>query len=423
MRPKIAHISPVMPATGGNGLAMRTSMFSHAAEQTGDVLIIVVQPDSGSMAENPLFRPDTSVVRIHEGVDTRLHLIARAVPADSRPGMLVEYGKPLASAALSAATIARIVERLVVFEPDAIVLSRAYMLPIVDAFEEQLAQVPLLVDLDDDDGCLCRSLASHEREQGHDDEALWLEAQADVCDAIISRHAGRVGHFTAASESVVGAIQKRLGVSNISWVANGVAPVARTPIGTVDVHGQATPGAHSRPALIFVGNLGYQPNCDGLLWFLGDVWPALRDVVPGVTFMVAGSNPDQQLRRLCQQDGVELIVNPQDLTPLYRLADAAIVPLRFGSGSRIKILEAGAHGVPVISTFAGAEGLNLQPDAHAFLSHETADAFVSSCLECLRDRDEAHRRSMLLQAFIEERHDRQKIVNKLHKTLRRFVAG
>ncbi len=412
-----------MPATGGNGLAMRTGMFSHAAEQTGDVLIIVVEPDSGVAADNQLFRPDTSVVRIHEGVDTRLSLIARAVPADARPGMLVEYGKPLASAALSAATIARIVERLAVFEPDAIVLSRAYMLPIVDAFEEQLSQVPLLVDLDDDDAALCRSLAAYEREQGHDDEALWLEAQADVCDAVISRHAGRVNHFTAASESVVGAIQKRLGVSNISCVANGVARVARTPTGTVDAHGQATPGAHLRPALIFVGNLGYQPNCDGLLWFLGDVWPGLRDVVPGVTFMVAGSNPGQQLRRLCQQDGVELIVSPQDLAPLYRLADAAIVPLRFGSGSRIKILEAGAHGVPVISTFAGAEGLNLQPDAHAFVSDETADAFVNSCLECLRNRNEAHRRSTLFQAFIEEHHDRQEIIDRLHRTFRVFVAG
>jgi glycosyltransferase involved in cell wall biosynthesis len=412
-----------MPAIGGNGLAMRTSMFSHAAEQVGDVLIIVVAPDSGTVAENQLFRPDTSVVRIHGGFDTRLSLIARAMPIGSRPGLLVEYGKPLASIALSAATITGIIGHLAAFQPDAIVLSRAYMLPIVDALEGELAQVPLLVDLDDDDSALCRSLAGHERETRNDDEALWLMAQADVCDAIILRHAGRVGHFTAASESVIGAIQKRLGISNISCVANGVSPVASAPVRTVDVHGQATPGTHLRPALIFVGNLSYKPNRDGLLWFLGDVWPGLRDVVPGVSFMVAGSNPDQQLRRLCQQGGVELIVNPQDLTPLYRLADAAIVPLRFGSGSRIKILEAGTHGVPVISTFAGAEGLNLQPDAHAFLSDETADAFVSSCLACLRNRDEAHRRSMLLQAFIEERHDRQKIVNKLHKTLRGFVAG
>lgn len=411
-----------MPAIGGNGLAMRTSMFSHAAEQTGDALIIAVQPDSGSIAENQLLRPGTSVIRIHEGVDTRLHLIARALPADSRPGMLVTYGKPLASAVLSAATIARIVERLVVFEPDAIVLSRAYMLPIVDGFAGALTQVPLLVDLDDDDAALCRSLSAHEREQGRDDEALWLEAQADVCDAVISRHAGRVNHFTAASENVVGAIQKRLGVSNISCVANGVARMAGTPAGTVQARGQATPDAHQRPVLIFVGNLGYQPNSDGLFWFLDDVWPRLRDVVPGVTLLVAGSNPDRRLRTCCQQDGVELIVNPQDLEPLYRMADAAIVPLRFGSGSRIKILEAGSHGVPVVSTVAGAEGLNLQSDAHVFLSHETADAFVNSCLECLRNRDEANRRSTLFKAFIEENYDRQVVINRLQKTFRMLVA-
>lgn len=423
MRSKIAHISPVMPALAGNGLAMRTSMFSHAAEQTGEVLIIAVEPDGDDTMENHAFRPDTRVIRVHEGFDTRLRLIARSLPASARPGLLVGYGKPLASVALSAAAIDRIIKHLVAFEPDAIILSRVHMLPVVDAFEGALAQVPLLVDLDDDDGALCRSLATCERDAGHDDEALWLEAQADVCDATISSHIDKVDHFTAASKSVIGSIHTRLGIPKIGCVTNGVSPVATAPVIPPDIPGQTISATHLCLALIFVGNLSYRPNIDGLRWFLTEVWPSLRDAVSGVSFMVAGSNPDQQLSRLCQQDGVELIVSPHDLRPLYELADAAVVPLRFGSGSRIKILEAGSYGVPVISTFAGAEGLEIQPEQHAFLSNETASGFVQACVECLANRTDALSRSDAMQVFIRENHDRRDIVADLHRTLQKIIAG
>ena len=408
---------------GGNGLAMRTSMFSHAAEQTGEVLIIAVGSDSAETAGHNAFRSDTRVIRVDEGFDTRLRLIARSLPASARPGMLVEYGRPLASVALSAAAISRIISNLAAFQPDAIILSRVQMLPIADSFEGTLAQVPLLVDLDDDDGGLFRALATCERDAGHDDEALWLEAQADVCDATICSHADRVVHFTAASKSVIGSIHKRLGISNIGCVTNGVSPVATAPVVPPDNPGQTTPETRLGPALIFVGNLSYRPNVDGLLWFLSEVWPSLRDAVSGVSFMVAGSNPEQQLSRLCQQDGVELIVGPHDLRPLYELADAAVVPLRFGSGSRIKILEAGSFGVPVISTFAGAEGLEIQPEQHAFLSTETASGFVQACVECLENPTDALNRSNELQAFIRENHDRRDIVADLHRTLQKFTAG
>lgn len=413
-----------MPALGGNGLAMRTSMFSHAAEKTGDVLIIAVEPGAAMAGEIQLFRNDTMVTSISEGLDTRLQLIARAQPASSRPGLLVEYGKPLASMALSAAAITRILEHLAAFEPDIIIMSRSYLLPLADAFGGALAKLPLLVDLDDDDGALCRSLATCERAAGRDNEALWLEAQADVCDAVISRHAGAVRLFTTASTTVARSIQQRLAIPKISWVPNGISSGGATHATKQwSATDKTTLAPHPGPVLIFVGNLSYGPNVDGMSWFLDEVWTGLRKSVAGLNLMVAGSDPDKRLTSLCQQEGVQLIVSPPDLKPLYELADAAIVPLRFGSGSRIKILEAGVHDVPVVSTFAGAEGLDLQPEMHAFLSDETADAFVNACLECLRNRDEARCRSIALQAFIQEHHDRQKIVAELHRTLRKFTAG
>ncbi len=407
-----------MPALGGNGLAMRTSMFSQAAEQTGDVLVMAVEIDAGRAGEDHPFRPDTRVIRVDEGVDTRLLLITRSLPIESRPGLLAAYGKPLTSMALSAAAIARISEQLTAFDPDLVILSRAQMLPLVDALQDKLQHARLLVDLDDDDGALCRSRAAYERDAGFTDKAAWLDAQADIYDAVINRHADAVELFTVASRDVVRSIEQRLAISKIGLVPNGISSATPEPAAKQREAGTPT----SAPVLMFVGNLSYGPNVDGMCWFLEEVWPILQNRITGLNLIVAGSNPGEHLTGLCRQDGVQLIVSPPDLVPLYESADAVIIPLRFGSGSRIKILEAGAHDVPVVSTFAGAEGLDLRPGTHAILSDETADTFAGACLECLQNRDAARARSAALQEFVRQHHDRQQIVAGLRRTLQTTVA-
>lgn len=92
-----------------------------------------------------------------------------------------------------------------------------------------------------------------------------------------------------------------------------------------------------------------------------------------------------------------------DLTPVYAATDAAIVPLRAGGGTRIKILEAFAHGVPVVSTPAGAEGLDIA-DGRELLLGADAETFVGACVRLAQDSSLGARLSTVARAFVAAHH-------------------
>lgn len=132
-----------------------------------------------------------------------------------------------------------------------------------------------------------------------------------------------------------------------------------------DLHASAT-GETVR--LVFVGSMDYFPNADGALAFVEHVWPALVARFPNATLQIVGANPGPDVRGLSRVSGVTVTGTVDDVRPYYRGATAAIVPLRTGGGTRLKILEAMASGVPVISTALGAEGLSVTSGTNILLA-------------------------------------------------------
>jgi glycosyltransferase involved in cell wall biosynthesis len=112
-----------------------------------------------------------------------------------------------------------------------------------------------------------------------------------------------------------------------------------------------------RRSLIFVGSMDYHANVDGVLFFAKEVWPAIHRQRPDLQFIVVGSKPVSEVLKLCEQPGITVTGTVDDVRPYYYRALAAMVPLRIGGGTRLKILEAMAAGTPVISTSMGAEGI------------------------------------------------------------------
>ena len=112
--------------------------------------------------------------------------------------------------------------------------------------------------------------------------------------------------------------------------------------------------------LIFCGSLDYEPNIEGLIWFLKSVWPLILSSHPDLKLIVVGKGkPSLALLKLLENDtSIDLVGEVTDVIPYYRQAQVAIVPLLHGSGTRLKILEAMSLGVPVISTSVGAEGID-----------------------------------------------------------------
>jgi glycosyltransferase involved in cell wall biosynthesis len=117
----------------------------------------------------------------------------------------------------------------------------------------------------------------------------------------------------------------------------------------------------TRSRVIFVGSMDYHANVEAACSFAHEVWPAISERFPRWRLTLVGSNPAPAVQALAQQKNIEVTGTVPDVRPYYREAFAAIVPLRTGGGTRLKILEAMAAGVPVISTKLGAEGLAVSP--------------------------------------------------------------
>jgi glycosyltransferase involved in cell wall biosynthesis len=151
-----------------------------------------------------------------------------------------------------------------------------------------------------------------------------------------------------------------------------LAPQARVEVieNGVDVHRfpatfRAGP---ERRRLVFVGLMNYHANVDAAVWFTERIWPALRRQFPQLTLTLVGAEPSPEVMELAKQERVEVTGTVPDVAPYYAEAVAALVPLRSGGGTRLKILESMAAGVPVISTRIGAEGLEVTPGQDILLA-------------------------------------------------------
>ena len=115
-----------------------------------------------------------------------------------------------------------------------------------------------------------------------------------------------------------------------------------------------------RQGLLCVGSFKHNPNVDGVLWFINEVFPGIRHKCPGVTLYVAGGHPPEEISTLASEH-VNILgyVTDEELSGLYQKVRLAIVPLRFGAGVKGKTMEAISFALPIVSTTIGIEGVGL----------------------------------------------------------------
>lgn len=117
--------------------------------------------------------------------------------------------------------------------------------------------------------------------------------------------------------------------------------------------------------LLIIGALDYFPNVESVEWFAKEIFPRLKNAYQVI---VAGRNPTEHVKEICRASGFELIASPLDMNPILARGSIEVVPLLKGSGTRGKILEAMAAGLPIISTELGCEGLGLEDKKHLLVA-------------------------------------------------------
>lgn len=186
---------------------------------------------------------------------------------------------------------------------------------------------------------------------------------------------GEVGRVIAVSEADARLVREEFGGRRVSVVDNGIDRAAFESI-------RRTP---DRRRILFLGSFDWRPNQDAVGVLLDRIFPAVRAAEPLARLVLVGRRPpDSLVRRAAESEGVELHADVPEVRPYLETSGVMVVPLRIGGGSRLKILESLAAGLPVVSTRVGAEGLEIEPGRHYLQADEPA-AMAEALVGCVRD--------------------------------------
>lgn len=183
----------------------------------------------------------------------------------------------------------------------------------------------------------------------------------------------------------------------------GVARICSVPTG-IDVDHFAPPPLSSHMAdLVFLGSMDWMANIEGIVWFVREILPLIRRKKPDCSLAIVGRRPTAAVQKLAAEDArIHVTGTVDDVRPWLWGSHVSIVPLRVGGGTRLKIFEAQAARVPVVSTTIGAEGLDLEDGRHLLIA-DGPEAFAERCVTLLENASERQRLSNAAWDFISER--------------------
>lgn len=170
-----------------------------------------------------------------------------------------------------------------------------------------------------------------------------------------------------------------------SWIGDSRVEVVPNVM-DVEPLNEVRQAKRTEPIIILVGNFAMEPNADAARFFCDQIWPTVKREMPEAKLWLVGREPDSCLRSLNGKNGISVFGNVPDVKQYLAHAAVAVAPLLVGAGTRVKILEAFAAGVPVVATTVGAEGIDASHGKDILIA-DAPDAFAKSCINLLQDRN------------------------------------
>ena len=203
----------------------------------------------------------------------------------------------------------------------------------------------------------------------------FFQLQAAKMEAYERKICRTAKHVIAVSDIDASRMRQMFQIDSVTSVPTGVDVEYFAP------RGAATPMSD----IVFCGSMDWLPNVDAVVYFLAEVLPLIRAKLPGATFTIAGRSPDDRVLKAVQGlTGVCVTGKVDDMRPYLWGSKISIVPIRIGGGTRLKIYECMAAGVPVVSSTVGAEGLRYEDGKDIVLADDPG-AFAAACVRLLSD--------------------------------------
>jgi glycosyltransferase involved in cell wall biosynthesis len=364
-------LTPIAPAVDGNGLAMRAWSLGQSLDQLGELHTGLV----------PVAGPAVMLA------GKRFRCAPPAMPEQAATSWL-QYadGRQLLCETPSLPERARLAAPVVgaqwpdFHRFDLVFVFRLYMaglvLPLLEGRGPEATRPRLVLDADEADHALLEQKARLQEAGQKEIQASITQREAELMAGYTRAVLPWFDAVTASSEEEASSLRQLNSAVEVGVLPN-VYPVR------AEVQDRC-PRNTGAPGLLFVGNLDYWPNEDGLRWFLQSVWPLLQKERPAARLRVVGAGGAGLRQAFADTHGVDWLGRLATLDAEYARADACVLPLRAGGGTRLKALEAFSRGVPVIGTPVALAGLGIQHQAQALLA-DTAQAFCDAALAVCSD--------------------------------------
>jgi glycosyltransferase involved in cell wall biosynthesis len=252
----------------------------------------------------------------------------------------------------------------------------------------------------------------HENEP-HPLKRVYIRGQWRKFERLERRVFAEVDRIVAVSREDAELLQRRFAVERVDVVDNGID---RPYYEGVRCGGESG-------VILFLGSLDWRPNLDAVRQLLDHIFPAVRQAEPSARLWIVGRNAPKWLaRRVATTPAVELHADVADVRPYLAASGVLAVPLRIGGGSRLKILEALACGLPVVSTRIGAEGLDLRHGREMVLV-ESIEGMAAALLACIWNPPSARAMAEKGRQLVLQHYDWDVLAGRLEQVWQKCIAG
>lgn len=395
MPQRILFLTPQLPYPLHQGTTLRNfGLISGLAERGHQVaLLSFIEPDQPDLASTPLLRlcdPALTVPAPDRSRQQRLRDLALGHADMARRRWSEEF-------------LARLRDLLSARTFDVIHIEGIEMAPYLDVLKQHAPRAALIYDAHNAEYALQRRIASQDaRTPSRWSMAAYSFVQASRLTTLESTLCAAVDHIIAVSETDANHLRRLGHTTPVTVIPNAIF--------TADYRlADFPPASIDRPSIVFTGKMDFRPNIDAVLWFSEAILPRITGAFPGAHFTAVGQKPHPRLDVLRANRSVTLTGRVDDIRPYLHAADVYVAPLRMGSGTRFKLLEAMAMQRAIVSTRIGAEGLAVADGDHLLLADEP-ETFAYAVIALLRDQPRRTALGEHAARLVRERYDWHAII-------------